>query len=170
MLAGCAAQSQSKPVAQAAAISSTRDLAGVWVEYWAPTGKADSQRFVFLPDGRFAWQAALSGQPPAAGPARKAGHFQVERTGHDASLVLSVSSDEQRACAPCADGDTAVRRVDYAPERLERYELGECAPNVEAQALDASYACLSIAGRAFWRQSASQADAAALLWPQAATP
>ena len=60
--------------------------------------------------------------------------------------------------------------MDYAPARLERFELGECAPNEEAQSVDASYACLSIAGRAFWRQSTSQADAQTLLWPLPAAP
>lgn len=155
---GCATARPPEP--ELAAIRGPRELAGVWVEYWAPAGKADTQRFVFLPDGRFAWQAAVSGQLPASGPARKAGHFQLEREAEDAALLLRVASEELRA-----EGDAGARRVDYAPHRLERYELGECAPNVEAKALDAHYACLSIAGRAFWRQSAVTADAEALLWP-----
>ena len=168
LVAGCSAQRQAKPARPVhapelpAAVSGNRELVGVWVEYWARSGKADTQRFAFLSDGRFVWDAAVSGQLPAAGPARKSGHYQLVHAGEEEALVLRVASEAQR------EGD-ALRQVDYAPERLERYELGECAPNDEAQSVDAQYACLAIAGRAFWRQSSAPGEAEALAAPAPTT-
>jgi hypothetical protein len=135
----------------------------VWVEYWAPTGAADTQRYAFREDGQFTWAAPANTQTQQA--ARKAGRFELERQGVTMALVLHVSAEEFAACAvPCVHAGADSKHVDHAPALVERYELGECAPNVEARALDQQYACVAIAGHAFWRRPPSPALESQLLW------
>jgi hypothetical protein len=142
----------SRPPSAAEARRPTGALHGLWVEYWAKGGKADTQRYVFLPDGRFAWQAPDQEAPPQRA-VRKAGHFELHGQGVSEALVLYVSLEEFAACsAPCAQASAGLRQVEHSPPLVEQYELGECAPNQEAEAQDAHYACRAIDGRAFWRQ------------------
>jgi hypothetical protein len=113
------------------------DLVGTWAEYWAlQDGEraADTQRFVFLADGRFGWSAA-------AGAGLRAGRYSLD----GATLVLQVERAEGAGGAP---GEL-------------RLSIGPCPPNDEARALDAAYRCLGIDGDAFWlRGEPSEADQA----------
>jgi hypothetical protein len=117
------------------------DLGGFWAEYWAAPqhGKAETQRYVFLPDGRFGWLAPTR-DTPKVDPLERSGHYTVSAE----SVVLQVEHER------FGDG----RVADHAPAVSETLEIGDCPPNQEAQALDASYVCLSIGGRAFWRKNA----------------
>jgi hypothetical protein len=131
------------------------ELSGVWAEYWAVNGGADTQRYLFLEDGRFAWLAAAQAAPNA--PIQKQGTFALEQSGASAVLVLRVSAERFAACSlQCAHHDEGPRRVEHVSPIIERYEIGECAPNLEAQALDSRYACRAIGGRAFWRRASTQ--------------
>ena len=115
------------------------ELVGAWAEYWAPVnGAADTQRYVFLADGRFGWQAR-----GAAGS--RSGRYVVEGR----TLVLSVERAEGDGVQP------GERRV----------ELGECPPNEEARHLDAGYRCVGFDGDAFWRRGEASAEAHPQLFP-----
>jgi hypothetical protein len=129
-------------------------LQGMWVEYWAVSGELDTQRYVFLEDGNFSWIAPRSFHDRTA--LRKLGRFQLEGD----ALILHVSTEEFAPCASCsAEAPRDAKRVEHANPLVERYELGDCAPNVEAQAMDQHYACMAIDGRAFWRRPLPAADA-----------
>jgi hypothetical protein len=72
-------------------------------------------------------------------------------------LVLRVAAERFAACSSqCAHHDEGPHRVEHVSPIVERYEIGECAPNLEAQSLDARYACRAIGGRAFWRRPPTQ--------------
>jgi hypothetical protein len=143
--------------AAAADASSARELFGSWAEYWAVEGGADTQRYVFLEDGRFAWLAPASSVTATA--LQKTGTFALERNGAGQLLVLRVTAERFAACSEkCAHHDEAARRVEHTTPVVERHEIGDCAPNLEAQALDAQYACRAIGGRAFWRRGAAGSD------------
>jgi hypothetical protein len=156
-LAACApAAANTAPPLTAAAPApqprSASELQGMWVEYWAVSGELDTQRYVFFEDGNFSWIAPRNFNGRTA--MRKLGRYQLEGN----ALVLQVSTEEFAACATCgAAGD--AKRVEHANPLVERYELGDCAPNVEAQAIDQHYACMAIDGRAFWRRPLPAADA-----------
>jgi hypothetical protein len=128
-------------------------LHGSWVEYWALSGRAETQRYTFMPDGRFGWCAG----PSTATPARRWGRFSVAGD----ALVLNVQGeDAQREC----DGTGGCRAL-HEPALEQRLPLGACPPNEEARALDTQYRCVSVGGQAFWlgpASAASDADAAAL--------
>jgi hypothetical protein len=131
---------------------SPEELAGVWVEYWALTGHADTQRYAFYPDGRFGWLAADGGATPMAG---RWGQFKITARANETALELLVQGhDERFGCE-----GMATRRILHDPAIRDRLVLGECPPNEEAKALDPSYRCLAISGRAFWRKMAAPADA-----------
>lgn len=137
----------SAPAAAAEPASpSAPDLTGFWAEFWAPPkGRAETQRFVFLGDGRFGWLAPRRDAAPVD-PLQRSGRFSFEGQ----SLVLEVERER------FADG-----RVTEHAERVRMVlELGECPDNQEARALDASYVCRSIGGRAFWRRSPTAGEAA----------
>lgn len=126
-------------------------LNGVWVEYWAPGGAADTEHYRFDAGGQFGWDArhAASGR----GAVHKHGTFRVEPTSE---LVLTVQAEDFAACETCGAEASAPRHVAHQQPIIERYELGECAPNVEAQARDEHYACVAIGGHAFWREPVKQ--------------
>jgi len=126
-------------------------LHGSWVEFWAVSGRADTQRYTFTPDGRFGWCAG----PSDAVPALRWGRFSVSSD----ALVLSVQGEDARH--DC-DGGAACRTV-HQPAVEQRLPLGACPPNDEARALDAHYRCVSVGGQAFWLGDAPSAahDAAA---------
>jgi hypothetical protein len=160
--AGCATGSQQ--TASVATLppsaAAPSDLTGVWVEYWAPSGRADTQRYELTADGTFVWYAPstptahVDGNVPTA--TRKQGTFVVERGSSESTLVLHVTAEEFPACGPqCAHHDDPPHQVEHATPLVERYALDECAPNLEAKAVDASYACLTISTRTFWRDSNS---------------
>ena len=142
------------PAAAASAAPVTQDeLQGSWVEYWALSGRAETQRYTFTSDGRFGWCAG----PDAGAPARRWGRFSVASD----ALVLNVQGED--ATHGCAAG--AGCRTLHEPAVEQRLPLGACPPNDEARALDAHYRCVSVAGQAFWLRepsTASDAEAAAL--------
>lgn len=117
-------------------------LVGEWAEFWALTGGAATQRYTFWPDGRFEWHA-----PPGADSIqRRFGSWELAQD----RLTLHVTGQEVRAT--CADQTRPCQSVTQALSSEEQLELGACPPNEEARALDASYRCVSIRGRAFWRR------------------
>jgi hypothetical protein len=151
------------------ALHDATELAGEWVQYWSRAGEVDTQRYVFTADGQFGWSDAVQRSDTAAErtATRKAGLFQLEQLGSVTNLVLSVNREQFAACSePCAEAQRGPRVVEHASVLTERYELGECAENREAHLLDERYACVSIAGHAFWRKSLlSAAELAERLWP-----
>jgi hypothetical protein len=146
-MAGCAAGSattepnasaaNAEPTQGAEPVCTLEDVQGTWAEYWAPAGRVETERYAFLADGRFGWLAPKQGRA-ADELAQRSGQYVVD--GHD--LVLRI--DRER---PMQGTSAAV-----SPVRAERVSLGPCPPNQEARALDASYTCLSIGGRAFFRE------------------
>jgi hypothetical protein len=152
-VAGCAtAPPKAAPTAPAGAATpaepsfeiSDGALVGEWAEFWAVSGGAATQRYTFWPDGRFEWQA-----PPgaAADPIRR--RFGTWELAQD-RLILHVAGED--LAATCADHTRPCQSVTEARSSEEQLELGPCPANEEARALDASYRCVSIRGRAFWRR------------------
>jgi hypothetical protein len=154
--AGCASSESppsSPPEAVAASAgaeqpASTDTLDGLWVEFWALQGHADTQRFALFPDGRFGSCAASEG--PLRG-ARRWGTWSVQGD----TLLLQVNG--QDSGKSCTDPRCRIR---HDPPLQERLPIGVCPPNEEAKALDASYRCISIAGQAFWRRAQAEDPAA----------
>jgi hypothetical protein len=154
-LGACAAAPRAVSPTPSSSPAPSTELSGVWAEYWAVNGGADTQRYLFLKDGRFGWLAAA--QPAPNTPIQKQGTYALEQSGASWVLVLRIAAERFAACSSqCAHHDEGPRRVEHVSPIVERYEIGECAPNLEAQSLDARYACRAIGGRAFWRRAATQ--------------
>jgi hypothetical protein len=140
-----------EPQPSAATEVRPEDLRGTWVEYWAVDGGADTERYSFSELGRFEWHASAEANAPQTA-VRKAGAFRIERNGLTPVLVLDVTHESFAACsAPCTDSKEP-REVDHAAPIVERFELGECPSNPEAQRIDRSYTCRAFGGKAFWRK------------------
>jgi hypothetical protein len=137
------------------------DFHGVWAEYWALEGVADTQRYVFTEDGRFGWLAPARTTPPMD-PVQRSGTFRVETRQGRPFLVLEVARERFAACqGGCANAGEA-RVVTHAAPLVLQYEVDECPPNDEAQVLDGAYVCRSVGGQAFWRRAnAASIDTAA---------
>jgi hypothetical protein len=100
LVSGCAGAAASSPPPAAAGSSpplTAAALNGVWVEYWAPGGSADSERYQFDAAGRFAWDARRTAG--GHGPAHKQGAFQLP---NPSELVLSVEAEDFAACETCS--------------------------------------------------------------------
>lgn len=154
------AEAVASPTPAAAPLTAAA-LHGVWAEYWSTAGDADTRRYVFLSDGRFGWLAPER-TTPAVQPLRRSGTYRIETVDGASMLVIETRSERFAACTGgCANAGEA-RQVEHDAPLVERYEIGECPPNQEAQRLDASYECRSFGGRAFWRRSsAPDAEASA---------
>lgn len=156
LVAGCSKQPEPAPVAEpsagAEAPVDAAQLQGSWVEFWALSGKADTQRYTFLPDGRFGWQAAPDS---TASPARRFGRYELQ----GAELVLRVQGDDARG--DCTDA--APCRTFHDPAIEVRLPLGGCPDNTEARSVDQSYRCTAFGGQAFWRSDELRADSLAEL-------
>jgi hypothetical protein len=126
-------------------VSPESELEGRWTEYWAPAGAAQTQEYLFFPDGRFGWQAPADSNTPVT---LRAGQYRVE----DGELILFV----HREVGPGAGQSPAEQRM----------ELGDCPPNQEALAIDAGYRCVSVAGRAFWRRAPTNPTDTGLFFPE----
>jgi hypothetical protein len=126
-------------------------LAGLWVEFWALEGQADTQRYALFEDGRFGWRAAPGDESDVLW---RWGTW----TREDGALALRVEGEERGGAC---EGDACRVRLD--PPREERLPVGECPPNDEASTLDPSYRCVSLAGQAFWRRP--QAGSASAFLP-----
>lgn len=131
------------PTASASASPSAKaapgaELAGEWVEFWALSGGAETQRYVFGADGRFEWHAA-----PGAQDAVLAAFGAYAFNGAALDLTVTMERPRDAAC------DSGCRKP-VEPARALQLAVTECPPNEEARALDASYRCLSFGDRAFW--------------------
>jgi hypothetical protein len=142
-------------------------LVGCWRGYWSPRGDADTERHLFLSDGRWAWIAlkeAVEGGHSSV--ARRSGRWGV-REG-----VITLVEHQRKERAGCADPDDAnqscpegqkcpcdeigFRIVKHDAPIVKQLSLDECPPNREAEQLDASYTCRSVDGQAFWRHAAPE--------------
>jgi hypothetical protein len=144
------------PIGQSAGAehaAAAEPLSGLWVEFWALEGHADTQRYALFDDGRFGWCAAREGQEQGA---RRWGRWSAD----GGMLVLTVQGEDAGASCSAAAGC----RVAHDPPVEQRLPLGQCPPNEEAKSLDASYRCISIGGQAFWRRP--QADDPAAYFPR----
>ncbi|HKU41687.1 MAG TPA: hypothetical protein VJR89_26200 [Polyangiales bacterium] len=152
LLAACAGGPTPPPAAASQPTAAEPvDLRGTWVEYWAVNGKAETDRYDFSEQGRFDWHAAA--QTESRNPVEKQGTFRVERAGDAAVLVLEV---ERERFAGCSSGcpQSGPREVTHSTPIVERYELGECPVNPDAERVDRNYTCRAIGGKAFWRRAA----------------
>jgi hypothetical protein len=151
---GCASSASERAGAVTPAQGAASELSGEWSEYWSPAGEAETQRYTFSDNGEFRWAAAPSVSAPASGtPLFKRGSFELRRSEQQRWLVLHVAATELAGCdSACEATDTAFK-IEHAPALIEEIELSECPPNVEAQHIDAQYACVALGDRAFWRKS-----------------
>lgn len=140
-----------EPPKAAAEPVTAADLSGTWVEYWAVSGGADTERYAFSEPGRFDWHASAKLVSQQA--VEKTGTFRLEVHGKATFLVLEVERETFAACNSCSGEAAARREVTHASPLIERYELGECPSNPEAQQIDATYTCRAIGGKAFWRKT-----------------
>ena len=156
VIVGCAASQpkvESSTVVQQSAAVTAHDLQGFWAEYWARQGKAETQRYVFLSDGRFGWLAPLRDVPKQE-PLQRSGHYTVEGN----LLVLQVTHERFPACGEGCTTAGGERVVEHSAPLRITLEIGDCPPNEEAAQLDPGYHCTSIGGRAFWRRPAPDAQ------------
>lgn len=117
------------------------ELAGEWVEFWALSGGADTQRYVFGADGQFEWSDAAASKEPILATF---GSYTFDGT----SVTLTIKMERPRDLK-CDSGC----RKPVEPPRTTQLGVNECPPNEEARALDASYRCLAFGDRAFWLKS-----------------
>lgn len=149
VLFGCASQAASAPGATPPSAAGAIDLRGTWVEYWAVNGKAETDSYAFTEQGRFDWHASAKVEQQK--PVEKVGTFHIETHGDGAVLVLEVERERFAGCTGgCAD--SSPREVTHSTPIVERYELGECPGNPDAERIDRHYTCRAIGGRAFWRR------------------
>jgi len=114
------------------------ELAGEWVEFWALSGGADTQRYVLGPDGHFEWSAAETSKDAIVATF---GTYTFDGT----AIALTIKAERPRD-SKCTDGC----KTPVEPPRTAQLPVNDCPPNEEARALDASYRCLSFGDRAFW--------------------
>ena len=154
---GCAGSTAERSGTALPSSAAASELSGTWSEYWAVAGQAETQRYVFSDNGEFRWLAAPSASAPQAGtPVQKQGKFELHKSDQRRWLVLHVAATDLAGCdSACEEeGELSAFHVEHAPALLEELELGECPANVEAQQLDAQYACLALGDHAFWRRPA----------------
>jgi hypothetical protein len=126
------------PPAPAAKGAPGTELAGEWVEFWALSGGADTQRYVFGPDGHFEWSAAETSKDAILATF---GTYTFDGT----AIALTINAERPRD-SKCTDGC----KTPVEPPRTARLAVNDCPANEEARALDASYRCVSFGDRAFW--------------------
>jgi hypothetical protein len=144
--------SENAATAQTAAPLAPEALHGFWAQYWAREGEAETQRYVFLADGRFGWLAPERDAPPQD-PQQRSGTYAIEGD----VLVLSVARERFAGCQTgCPHAEPRV--VEHAAPMRITLDLGECPPNEEAAQLDTGYKCLSVGGHAFWHRGAPEAQ------------
>jgi len=139
-------------------------LVGIWQGFWSLKGKVETDRFLFLEDGRWGWLAtANTNATNTLQPVQRSGRWEMEEgivvlTELQRKEIIgckrespSVRSceDEQR-CEPCSPEYRIVR---HDTPVIERLAVGKCPDNQEAKTLDREYTCLSIGERVFWRKA-----------------
>src|SRR5687768_2962101 len=80
-----AASSASVSAAQPGVEVDAGELMGSWVEFWAISGRANTQSYTFGEDGSFEWRAAPDAAP--GGPTSRSGHYRLE----GGALILSIA-------------------------------------------------------------------------------
>lgn len=150
LLLGCATAAGTVNPAQPEASG----LSGEWSEYWSRSGEAETQRYTFSDNGEFRWAAAPSVSAPASGtPVSKRGSYELRSSEQQRLLVLHVAATDLAGCDSACEGDEAAFHVEHAPALIEEIAVSDCPPNVEAQHIDAHYACVALGDHAFWRKS-----------------
>jgi hypothetical protein len=152
---GCAGSTAERSGAATPSSGSSSELSGTWSEYWSVAGQADTQHYTFSDNGEFRWLAAPSVSAPQAGtPVLKQGKFELKQSDQRRWIVLHVAATDLAGCdSACeGEGEEGVFHVEHSPALLEELELSECPANIEAQQLDAQYACLALGDHAFWRK------------------
>lgn len=153
LLLGCASTASERVGVVSPAQPGASELSGDWSEYWSPAGEAQTQHYTFSDNGEFRWAAAPSVSAPASGATLlKRGSYELRRSEQQRVLVLHVAATELAGCDSACEGDEAAFHIEHAPALLEEIEVSECPPNVEAQHIDAQYACLALGDQAFWRR------------------
>jgi len=154
-------------------------LVGIWHGYWSPSkGNVETERYLFLSDGRWGWLATRKQVSCLEqGVSQKSGRWSLQGD------QLALTELERQQITGCKEekppeGESqkkAASRIESChqpeikvtrnqPAVVETLSIGQCPPNQEAQEQDRSYTCLSIGGRAFWRQAGSEnADQRAFL-------
>lgn len=132
------------PVAAEPPVMSNDEVEGLWCQYWIPPAgvqvaipvrRADSEQYLFMPDGRFGWRAEVAaGQEPR----RRSGQWRL----NGSAIVLT----------------------DAGGQVIDQLVIAECPDNPEAEQLDAEYRCRSLNGNAFWfSQPADSVDASVFI-------
>jgi len=124
------AETTSAPATAEPPAMSNDEVAGLWCQYWIPPAgiqvatpvrRADSEQYLFMPDGRFGWRAEVV---PGQEPRKRSGQWRVSGS----AIVLS----------------------DVGGQVIEQVAISDCPPNPEAEQVDAEYRCRSLNGNAFW--------------------
>lgn len=147
------------------------ELVGVWRGYWSPKGCVRTESHTLSPEGQWRWKATY---PDAERTADQVAE-RIGRWGRRGSVLVLVEEGyrELLGCRGGSDGagetgktpdpacdEPRYRDVRHPSPVVKELALGECPPNREAEALDASYLCRSIGGQAFWRQAMPDEKAA----------
>ena len=142
MPASTAAPAEPAPAAAAPAPAAKgapgTEIAGEWVEFWALSGGADTQRYVFGPDGYFEWSAAETSKDAVVATF---GAYTFNGT----TIDLTIKAERPRD-SKCTDGCKSA----VEPPRTAQLAVADCPPNEEARSLDGRYRCLSFGDRPFW--------------------
>jgi hypothetical protein len=149
--------------------ASNINLVGVWRGYWSPSkGKVETERYLFLSDGRWGWLAM--GKDLGC---MERGIAQRSGTWSFRGEKLVLEERERREVVGCKDArptpsekspmagganattcsEPELSAVRHTEAVVETVPIGQCPPNQEAETQDQSYTCVSIAGKAFWRQA-----------------
>ncbi|MBN1652160.1 MAG: hypothetical protein JXA30_00110 [Deltaproteobacteria bacterium] len=139
-------------------------MVGVWQGFWSLKGRVETDRFLFLDDGRWGWLATVkSDESGRYSLIQRSGRWEaregvVELTELQRKEILGCKerSWPVRSCetsGDCEGCDGGYRIVHHDRPLVERISIGECPQNREAERLDNQYTCLSIGGRIFWRKA-----------------
>jgi hypothetical protein len=159
LMAACGCAGSTAERAGTAQPSAGSELTGTWSEYWSLSGQADTQRYTFSDNGEFRWAAAPSVSAPQAGTLLgRQGKFELHKSEQRRWLVLHVAATDLAGCDSACEGEEGAFHVEHSPALVEELELADCPPNVEAQQLDAHYACLALGDNAFWRRPSAAAN------------
>jgi hypothetical protein len=153
-------------------------LIGMWQGFWSLKGSVETERFLFLQDGRWGWLATeetLKQPNPAEGssadkgaevrvrPVQRSGRWEIERgvialtelqrkeiIGCEKSVATERPCESGLQCDRC---NPEYRIVQNDVPVVERLTIGECPANREAEQLDSEYLCRMIDGRIFWKKT-----------------
>lgn len=139
-------------------------LVGMWQGFWSLKGKVETDRFLFLEDGRWGWLATASTNATnTVQPVQRSGLWEMDEgivvltelqrkeiIGCKPESSSGQSCKDEQRCEPCSPEYRIVR---HDTPVIERLAVDECPDNREAKTLDREYTCLSIGERIFWRKT-----------------